>query len=119
MERASSDSVVLAFTEASSALGFTFVPHFSAVLRGGTTVQALGLVREFGSPAGALLFCIGKEPSATQLRAIEAAGYFYSSLNAESYGSYAERAFIDTLNDWGYFGSPSGKPTWYTGQPWC
>ena len=26
--------------------------------------------------------------------------------------------FIDTLNDWGWFGDKSSRPEWYTGAPW-
>jgi hypothetical protein len=119
MPRASPELVELAFSEAASALRFGFVPRFSVVLPGGIPVQALGLVRSFGSPAGTLLFCIGMEPSQDQLRAIKAARYSYSALSAESYSSYVEQHFVDTLNDWGYFGAPSGRPKWYSGEVWC
>jgi hypothetical protein len=116
MDRTSPDSVVLSFSEAASVLGFAFVPHFSASLPDGTAVPALGLVRDFGSSSGTLLFCVGSEPSSDQLRAVRDVGYFYSLLNAESYDRYAERHFVDTLNDWGYFGARSDTPQWYTGR---
>ncbi len=44
-------------------------------------------------------------------------GYYCSNL-APSYRSYKRQYFIDTLNDWGWFGPPELKPSWYTGKPW-
>ena len=45
-------------------------------------------------------------------------GYYCSALNFEHYKNYDRQYFIDTLNDWGYFGDASKKPHWYTGQSW-
>jgi hypothetical protein len=118
MDLSSPESLVVAFGEAASILGFAFVPKFSVSFASGTTVQALGLVRDFGSPSGTLLFSIGSEPAPDNLKAIRDAGYYYSVLNAESYGRYVERDFVDTLNDWGYYGAPSATPKWYSGKPW-
>jgi hypothetical protein len=46
-----------------------------------------------------------------------AEGYYCSNL-ALSYRSYKRQHFIDTLNDWGWFGPAALPPAWYTGKPW-
>jgi len=45
-------------------------------------------------------------------------GYYYSNL-APLYRDYSRQRFIDTLNDWGWFGPAELQPAWYTGKPWC
>jgi len=43
-------------------------------------------------------------------------GYFVSVVST-SYEDYDRELFVDTLNDWQWFG-PGDPPEWYTGQPW-
>ncbi len=45
-------------------------------------------------------------------------GYYCSAIDPESYSTYDRETFIDTLNDWGYFGEISNTPKWYSGQAW-
>jgi hypothetical protein len=42
---------------------------------------------------------------------------FCSLLNDDQYGEFERDHFIDTLNDWGWFGS-GDPPGWYSGAPW-
>ncbi len=44
-------------------------------------------------------------------------GYYVSNL-FPSYRTYVRQHFIDTLNDWGWFGEKGKEPSWYTGKPW-
>jgi hypothetical protein len=118
MDGTSPESIGRVFVEAASALGFSFVPGFSVGLPDGTTVASVGLVREFGSSAGTLVFCLGATPASDQFRAIHDAGYFCSILAGDSYNSYVEHHFVETLNDWGYFGARTSAPSWYTGKSW-
>jgi hypothetical protein len=79
-------------------------------------VEFIALVHEFGGSAGTLLMNI--DDALPPLReATVPAGYFISFVNLESYARYDRQLFIDTLNDWGYFGSDAA-PSWYTGEPW-
>jgi len=41
--------------------------------------------------------------------------YYFSAVNAEHYSNYDKANFIETLEDWGYFGQQSAKPEWYNG----
>ena len=75
---------------------------------------------DFGGPNGALLTILDAQISQTDNRAVALAakqGYWTSSLG-EGYSNYERQLFIDTLNDFGYFGPPERRPTWFTGKPW-
>lgn len=64
----------------------------------------------FGRPAGTLPILIGDQRSHS---GAEAKGFFISLLNPEIYCKYNRAQFIETLVDWGWFGSPSEVPNWY------
>jgi hypothetical protein len=70
-------------------------------------------IRDFGGPKGALALKIG-DPSGSKGTQ---AGYFVSKLG-EDYRSYERQLFIDTLDDWGWYGDKKTQPAWYTGKPW-
>jgi hypothetical protein len=109
--------ITSAFAAASATLGFPFEPSFSVTLRDGSVVQSLGLVRNFGSQLGTLLFGAARQPSERELRELEAEGYFCSAL-FESYHAFARQHFEDTLNDWGFYGEAQERPAWYSGAAW-
>jgi hypothetical protein len=79
-------------------------------------IEFIALVHEFGSPRGTLLAAIDEQLESLQ-QVTRRAGYFVSLLNPGCYEQYERQRFIDTLNDWGYFGQRTA-PTWYTGAPW-
>ncbi len=72
-------------------------------------------IEHFGCEKGIIIMLITKIHG---LKAIRENGYSYSALNFDSYSIYNRQHFIDTLNDWGYFGDSSNIPEWYSGQPW-
>lgn len=72
------------------------------------------MIKDFGGPKGMVVSGIETE---IDLSPIEKDG-FYISLLGQGYEQYERTFFIDTLNDWGYFGDPDKKPDWYTGNPW-
>jgi hypothetical protein len=71
------------------------------------------LVENFGGPNGTIVFSVD---DMSEIKTAENYGFYYSALNLTSYEIYDRQKFIDTLNDWGYFGDPSQKPGWYTGK---
>jgi hypothetical protein len=105
-----------AFEEASSKLGFSFVPHFMLSLAGGAAIHSLGLVQHFGRPNGTLIF--GQTTPYPNIAQLEANGYFASILGS-SYQTFDEVLFRETLDDWGFFGPAELQPFWYSGHPWC
>jgi hypothetical protein len=71
-------------------------------------------IKDFGSPNGMIITRIGCEINPT---GIENKELFHSFLS-DSYEVYDRELFVDTLNDWGYYGKPSQKPDWYHGKHW-
>ena len=110
-------SITSAFSEAAQRLGFAFEPAFTLTLPSGKAINTRGLVHDFGSKAGTLLFFESSAPSQEEQTEIKAMGYYFSLL-FPSYSTYDEALFKDTLNDWQYFGRESNRPGWFTGQSW-
>ena len=80
------------------------------------TIGFIALVHGFGAPAGTLIATTAE--TLTPLTAVTTKhGYFVSLLSPENYSHFNADLFIDTLNDWGYFGINS-PPSWYTGKSW-
>lgn len=42
--------------------------------------------------------------------------YYSSAVNAEVYSVYNREKFIETLEDWGFYGDVRNKPEWYNGN---
>lgn len=76
---------------------------------------AVAVVPGFGAPAGAVVAFVDDAPVGFE-GAAKRHGLYWSKLG-NSYLRYERELFIDTLNDWGWFGDGS-PPDWYTGQPW-
>ncbi|MBN2005475.1 MAG: hypothetical protein JXA21_19105 [Anaerolineae bacterium] len=79
--------------------------------------QFLGLVKHFGGPKGTILLSINDDFEAA-FQFIASLGYYSSALNPLSYSKYDRVRFIETLDDWGWYGSREDKPDWYTGECW-
>jgi hypothetical protein len=76
--------------------------------------DAVVVVGGFGRPPGTVIFV--PQSSADARGVAEEHGYFVSVAWA-SYEVYDRELFVNTLNDWQWFG-PGDPPEWYTGQPW-
>jgi hypothetical protein len=70
-------------------------------------------VLDFGGTKGAVVGVL--DDRLHDCRATQ--GYYCSNL-APSYRRYVRQHFIDTLNDWGWFGPAELRPAWYTGKSW-
>ena len=106
--------ITSAFVTAAAELGFSFEPYISLDL-GGTGIQTLGLVRNFGSEKGTLLFARDGSPDPAIRARLTAEGYFSSELFAD-YETYERDLFTATLDDWQWFGAESSRPAWYSGN---
>lgn len=71
-------------------------------------------IKDFGGPKGAIVSSIHDTGDFKELKEL---GFYYSALG-DNYSSYNRNLFIDTLNDWGFFGKSNKKPTWFTGKTW-
>ena len=102
--------VVAAWRQASVELGFEFTSPFVLVLPDGSQQEYIGLVHHFGRRVGTLI-SVFREPSEYFPRT-ESDDYFWSILGP-GYRHYNRDDFIETLDDWGYFGPVATRPGWY------
>jgi hypothetical protein len=108
------DKIADAWLAAADDLGIIVTAPF-ILETGDEQYSFIALIQNFGRAKGTL---IGIPDDLETLRIIaDEQGYFYSRLY-ESYETYQRQLFIDTLNDWRWFGDESNKPAWYTGKPW-
>jgi hypothetical protein len=107
--------VVAAWKEAAADLGIQFTTPFVVTLPDGHRQEHLGLVHHFGRRLGTLVSVL-HEPSEKFPRP-EVGDYFWSVLGS-SYSRYDRQEFIDTLDDWQFFGTESERPKWYSGKSW-
>jgi len=67
---------------------------------------------DFGGPQGTLL--LTRFDPESMDRSQDETDYYSSGLNPESYEPYRREIYMETLNDWGWFGAGS-PPSWFTG----
>ncbi|MGC4068434.1 MAG: hypothetical protein QM784_28065 [Polyangiaceae bacterium] len=103
-----------AWIEAAAELGIRVQAPYQHYFPDGTVLVAEAFVPDFGSPAGMLVIAL---EDAARVAALSGSGLAYSALG-QSYDAYDSTLFRETLDDWGWFGSPAIRPNWYTGKPW-
>ncbi len=69
-------------------------------------------IENFGSPLGALICALEQWREFGPVA--QKHGYFCSGLNLSIYSKYNREKFIETLNDWGWFGKTEERPEWYS-----
>ena len=73
-----------------------------------------GRVLDFGGPKGTVFRPISVDK---KTRSREEKGFFASDLGPR-YSQYDRQLFIDTLDDWKWFGPDGHQPEWYGGKNW-
>lgn len=101
----------LAWMEAARDLGIRVVHPFQFTTPTGWKFTTAGVyLPDFGSARGTLLTC--RFDSDEICDAAEETDYYRSSLNPHSYEPYSRALYVETLDDWGWYGQ--GKPpAWY------
>ena len=97
---------------ASLELGFRVTAPATIDLAGSSKLIVPALVHGFGRKLGTIVLVLG-EPSERLASAVPE--QYYYSLVAPHYNNYQRDLIIETLNDWGYFGTADARPSWYTG----
>jgi hypothetical protein len=69
------------------------------------------LVRNFGGKKGTI---IARHAYFMDYPMPKHKDYFFSAVNADMYSHFDRKLFIETLIDWGYFGSDENKPEWFS-----
>lgn len=110
------ENIKKAWLVAAADLGIKVDAPFVLKTGDGREFHFMALIRDFGGPLGTLV-CL--PDSFEEYKDIsEDHGFYCASLYPEGYSEYERDQFIETLNDWGWFGDESKKPSWYTGQSW-
>ena len=107
--------IIKAWEKASDDLKITIQTPLMLTTEYNQIIEFELLIDQFGSKLGTIIFSID---NMTKINMPKTYGYYYSALNPVSYEKYDRQLFIDTLNDWGYFGDKLKTPVWYSGKPW-
>ena len=105
---------VEAWLEAGRELGIRVVAPFKLQTSDGTERWFEALIPDFGGPNGTVAGNCNDE-----LYDIRKQNGYYASNLYSSYRKFDRQHFIDTLNDWGWYGGRRQEPPWYTGKPWA
>lgn len=109
--------VVEAWQQAAKDLGIQFTSPFTVSIQD-TRIESIGFVHHFGRRFGTIISVLNQPSSlAHSVGKWQNEDYFLSVLGP-SYGRYVRQEFIDTLDDWQFFGPDLERPAWYTGKPW-
>src|SRR5262245_42871894 len=103
-----------AWQKAARDLGIRFVSPFRFRDAGGREHVCAGWLPDFGSPRGALI--LSRHDSDGAEAAGDAEGYYVSGLSPYHYETYARGHFVETLNDWGWYGKREDAPPWFKGR---
>ena len=109
------EKVINAWREAADDLQIKIQSPFILSIPDKKEIKYKLLIENFGNTLGTLIIAIDEM---TEFNTAKQGGYYFTALNPDMYSTYERGHFIDTLNDWGYFGDESKKPNWYAGQPW-
>jgi len=107
------EQISTAWRQAAQDLKIRVVAPFELVAESGSVGRFEAHILDFGGPNGTVVG--SKDSEGDDIR--KRLGYYYSNL-FPSYRTYHRQLFIDTLNDWGWFGEKGNAPPWYTGKPW-
>ncbi|HUC33236.1 MAG TPA: hypothetical protein VMS14_07515 [Ilumatobacteraceae bacterium] len=77
--------------------------------------EFVAILPDFGSPGGAAVLTYDDSLRGPAANAAEARGYFVSIVNPQIYRVFQRERFIETLDDWGWFGTENA-PEWYGGH---
>ena len=110
------DLLVDVWRQAAEDLGIAVrAPYVLARSPAGDAIECIALVEDFGSPNGTIVLARHRAPESARSLARDR-GRFVSLIDEVSYSSYNRALFVETLNDWGWFGQLDRVPVWYTGE---
>ncbi len=110
--------VVEAWRQAAHDLGIRFTSPFTATTRPDSRVEGIGFVHHFGRRIGTIISVLDQPSSLVELVSKWQSEDYYISVLGSGYSNYKRKLFIDTLDDWQFFGPDSDRPAWYTGKYW-
>jgi hypothetical protein len=109
------EHLVGAWLNAATDLGIRVVAPFPVPVSGEESLLYEAHILDFGGPRGMVVGLLDRD-DIREVRRV--CGYAASNLSPD-YRRYARQLFIDTLNDWQWFGEKGAAPSWYTGKKWA
>jgi hypothetical protein len=103
--------ISLAWIRAAADLGIKVVAPIPLLADDGQRECFEARIADFGAPKGTVVG--NKGDAGNDLR--KRLGYYGSNLYP-GYRIYERQLFIETLNDWGWFGETDSEPSWYSGK---
>jgi hypothetical protein len=103
-----------AWKKGAEEIGFVLISPFSFTGRDGRTYSATGYLPHFGDHSGALIVSRFDDDGVAE--AGDEMGYYVSGLSPDDYEKYQRGAFLETLNDWGWWGPGDHVPSWFRGK---
>jgi hypothetical protein len=112
-KRVLDDHISEAWVQAATDLGIRVTAPFPMMVSTEESLVYEAHMLDFGGPKGLIVGVIDRDDG--DIRQFH--GYGRSDLS-ERYRHYERELFIDTLNDWQWFGKKGEEPLWYTGKKW-
>jgi hypothetical protein len=104
--------MAVAWRRAAEDLRFRFESPFCMQYRG-REYWCSGWLPDFGCPLGVVI--AGRNCVEEIFDISDALGYYSSGLSPYYYETYDRERFMETLNDWGWFGKKEDAPVWFAG----
>jgi len=111
--RAVDAEILAAWLEASRDLGIRVIAPFSIPVGIGEFLEFEAHLPDFGGPKGLVFGSTDRDDGHDTRGRL---GYAWSD-GSSMYKKYDRQLFVDTLNDWGWFGERGRDPSWHTGKP--
>jgi hypothetical protein len=108
------EQISIAWVNAAADLGILVVAPCPVLVSTGEALLYEAHIANFGGPKGMVVGLFDRDHFG-DIRS--GYGYASSDLSAD-YRQYDRDLFIDTLNDWQWFGQGGEAPSWYTGKKW-
>jgi hypothetical protein len=108
------EKMIRAWLAAGRYLGVRVVAPYELRLADGEAVEVEAFIPDFGGPHGTVVVPLQDDE---RLKRAVATHHFVSALG-ETYREFEPDWFRETLDDWGWYGPSSGRPSWYSGKPW-
>ncbi|MFI5057322.1 MAG: hypothetical protein ACHQLQ_03985 [Candidatus Acidiferrales bacterium] len=109
------ERISAAWLNAAADLGIRVVAPFPVMVSTGESLLYEAHIVDFGGPKGMVVGL----PDRDHIGDVRRSHGYGSSDLFPVYRQYNRDLFIDTLNDWQWFGQKGEQPSWYTGKKWA